>query len=296
MLGMEVISLLQGALKEFVIYVSNFFGLNNPWDFIKMIIDIGLVSYIVYRIFQLFRETRAMQLVKGIIIILVAAKITDFIGLRTMAYFLQNSIQLLGFALIVVFQPELRRGLEQIGRSRVGDFINRDYTEKNISLMAMIEEIVKAYTEFSKTKTGALIVIERSTKLGEIVDTGIKMDAHISQELIENIFTPKTPLHDGAVIIRENRAMAASCFLPLTQNQGLSKQLGTRHRAALGITEISDAIAIVVSEETGRISAANNGALTRNLNSDMLRKVLIKNLIEEEHNRKIFGFRKVKDK
>ena len=175
----------------------------------------------------------------------------------------------------------MRRGLEQIGRSRLKDFFNLDETGDRIKVTTVIEEIVKACLEMSKTYTGALIVIEGDTKIGEIIDSGTQLDSKITSELLINIFTPNTPLHDGAVVIRGDRIKAAACFLPLTDNPYLSKELGTRHRAALGITEISDSMAIVVSEESGKISFAMNGGLQRNLTGDTLRKALNKNLLEK---------------
>jgi diadenylate cyclase len=229
----------------------------------------------------LVKETRAWHLIKGLLFILVAAELSKILGLKTIAYILNNVITVAAIAIVVLFQPELRRGLEQIGRSRVKDFFSFDETNSRVQITAVIEEIVKACVELSKTYTGALIVIERSTRIGEIINTGTHLESIVSSEILINIFTPNTPLHDGAVIIRGNRIKAAACFLPLTDNPNLSKELGTRHRAALGITEISDSIAIVVSEESGKISFALNGGLTRNLTPDTLRKALNKNLIEK---------------
>jgi len=178
--------------------------------------------------------------------------------------------------LVVLFQPEFRRGLEQLGRSRFRNLFSFEEEDSTIKVKSLIEEIIKAVTEMSRTFTGALIVIERETKLGEIINSGINLDSNVTSELLINIFTPNTPLHDGAVVIRDNKIKAAACFLPLTENPNLSKELGTRHRAALGISEVSDAIVVVVSEESGRISVALNGGLTRNLTSDTLRKALSK--------------------
>ena len=284
-------------LKDIFTYLSNFFGFNNPFDIIKSLIDISIVSYIVYKVIVLVRETRAMQLVKGLLIILVSAKLSEILGLRTIAYLLSNSIQLLGFALVVLFQPELRRGLEQIGRSRFSRIIKIEDDSADIKTMTAIEEIVNCCSALAENFVGALIVVERDTKIGDIIKTGTQLDSIISKELLGNIFTPNTPLHDGAVIIRDNKIKAASCYLPLTENPNLSKQLGTRHRAALGITEVSDAVAIVVSEESGKISFALNGSLTRNLTPDLLRKALNKNLInKEKEKKKILQIWKAKEK
>jgi len=213
-----------------------------------------------------------------------------------LAYILNRTIELAGFALVVVFQPELRRGLEQIGRSNFKDFFSFDENDDAIHTTFTIEEIVRAATELSKTKTGALIVVERQTKLGEIINTGTRLDSSVSAELIINIFTPNTPLHDGALIVRDNKLKSAACFLPLTDNPNLSKELGTRHRAALGITEVSDCISVVVSEETGKISYALNGGLSRNLTPDILRKALNKNLLEKKSVNKKLSLWKGKSK
>ena len=267
-------------LKELFNNFIGYIGITGPLSIIRAIVDIGLVTFVIYKIIMLVKDTRAWQLIKGIIFILVAAELSKILKLNTIAYILNYTISVLTIALVVVFQPELRSILEQIGRSRFKDLFSIENSSRKVKTTAMIEEIVKACTEMSKTFTGALIVIERETKIGEAIKTGVQLDADVTCELLINIFWPNTPLHDGAVIIRDNKIKAAACFLPLTDNPNLSKELGGRHRAALGITEISDAIAIVVSEESGKISYALNGGLTRNLTPDMLRKALSKNLLE----------------
>lgn len=281
-------------IREFFILLGNYLGLNGPLDFVLMVIDISIISYIVYKIIQLVRETRAMQLVKGILVIVIGLKAAQLTGLKTVAFILEGAISLLGFSLIVIFQPELRRGLEKIGNSGFQNLLPLDYDEDQLRTTASIEAIVKACAHLSQEYIGALIVIERNTKIGDVINTGTQMDAIISYELLTNIFTPNSPLHDGAVIIRNNKIKAAACYLPLTENTTLSRDLGTRHRAALGITEVSDAISIVVSEESGKISYAHNGNLTRNLTPDTLRKALYRFLIDKNSNRKRLWFRKVK--
>lgn len=264
-------------------FISVYIPINAPLEMLKSIIDISIVSYIIFKLIKLGKETRAWQLVKGIVVIFIIAMLSEWLQLRTLAFILNKTIELAGFAVVVLFQPELRRGLEQLGRSsNIRDFFNFDESDDVIHTTYTIEEIVKAATELSKTQTGALIVVERETKLGEIINTGTTLDSNISSELIINIFTPNTPLHDGALIIRDNKLKSAACFLPLTDNPNLSKELGTRHRAALGITEVSDCISVVVSEETGKISYALNGGLSRNLTPDTLRKALNKNLLEKK--------------
>lgn len=286
----------QGLFRDIISYIMNFLDLSGLLDFIRMVVDISLVSYLVYKVIQLVRETRAMQLVKGILFILILSKLSELIGLKTVAFLLQGAFQLFGFGLIVIFQPELRRALEKLGSSGFRDLLLKKDDEERLKTIAAIEAIVKACSKCAENYIGALIVIERDTKIGDIINTGTRMDAVISEELLVNIFTPKTPLHDGAVIIRNNVITAAACYLPLTQNASLSRDLGTRHRAALGITEVSDAIAIVVSEESGKISYAHNGGLTRNLTPDMLRKALNRFLLEDQDDKRLFVFRKVKNK
>lgn len=277
-------------------FLSVYIPFKEPLEALRSLIDISIVSYLTFKLIQLVKETRAWQLVKGIVVILITTIVSQALELRTLAYILNKTIELAGFALVVVFQPELRRGLEQIGRSNFKDFFKFDEKDDVINTTFTIEEIVKAATELSRTQTGALIVVERETKLGEIINTGTKLDSSVSAELIMNIFTPNTPLHDGALILRENKLKSAACFLPLTDNPNLSKELGTRHRAALGITEVSDCIAVVVSEETGKISYALNGGLSRNLTPDILRKALNKNLLEKKTTNKKLSLWKGKSK
>lgn len=283
-------------IKELFNNFAGYVGITGPMSIIRALFDIGLVTYIVYKLIILVRETRAWQLIKGVIVILVASEVSRLLKLNTIAFILKNTVSVLALAIVVLFQPELRRGLEQIGRSRFRDFFNFEDSEDRIRTTAMIEGIVKACMDLSKSFTGALIVVEKDTKIGEIIKTGVELDSHVSPELLINIFTPNTPLHDGAVVVRDNKIKAASCFLPLTDNPNLSKELGTRHRAALGITEISDAIAIVVSEESGKISFALNGGLTRNLTSDTLRKALNKNLLDPDVVNKKIAIWKIKNK
>lgn len=284
-------------LQDFIRQLGDYLAVKGPLSILQSVIDIGIVSFIVYRLILLVKETRAMQLIKGILVILAAKYLSQWLGLRTIEFILNNSIQIVGFALVVIFQPELRRGLEQIGRSKFKDFFSFDEESTTLQTTAMIEEIVKATSHMASNYVGSLVVVERVTKIGEIINSGIQIDANVSAELLKNIFAPNAPLHDGAVVIRENKIKAASCFLPLTDNPNLSKELGTRHRAALGITEVSDAIVIVVSEESGKISFALNGGLTRNLTTDTLRKALNRNLINKKDSQaKISSLWRVKSK
>lgn len=283
-------------LKDLFDNFAGYMGFNDPLYIIRTIIDIGIVAWVIYKLIILVKETRAWQLIKGILLILVATELSKMLGLKTINFMLQSMLSVLALGAIILFQPELRRALEKIGRSRFKDIFGFDEANSQIQITALIEEIVKACMELSTKYTGALIVIERDTKIGEIINTGTQLDSNVSSELIINLFVPDTPLHDGAIIIRENKIKAAACFLPLTDNPNLSKELGTRHRAALGITEVSDSIAVVVSEESGKISFALNGGLTRNLTSDTLRKALNKNLLDNAINSKKIGIWRVKAK
>ncbi len=235
--------------------------------------DIVIVAVVIYKLYVLLRETRAEQLAKGIVVLLVLTKVTEWMQLYTINWILNNAMTVGTLALLIVFQPELRRGLEYIGRSRL---FSKSFVEiRGESLTSVVDEIVEAVASLSRQKIGALIVIERQTGLNEVVETGTRIEGYVSSDLLINIFIPNTPLHDGAVIIKDDKIKAAACFLPLTENMGLSKELGTRHRAALGISERSDSLSIIVSEETGGISAAENGTIARYLDSKTLRQILI---------------------
>lgn len=243
------------------------------------IIDILIVAIIIYYIIKLLRETRAAQLVKGLCLLLAIFVASDWLHLNTLHYILSSTMQIGVFALVVLFQPELRNMLERIGRLKFGTILDFGGNGNPEDTEMMIESVVKAACDMSQTKTGALIVIERITKMNDYIRTGTKIDASVSSRLLENIFVHNTPLHDGAVVISKNRIAAASCLLPLTNNRNLSQDLGTRHRAAIGLSECSDAVVIVVSEETGKISVALNGTLTRNLSDITLTNVLNNTII-----------------
>lgn len=245
------------------------------------IIDIAITTVIIYLILDWLKDSQAMQVLKGVIIILAATQLSDWIGLTTIYYILKNVTTVGIIALVIMFQPELRRTLEKLGNTKLKDFISSlskddDVIDKDY----IIEQVVSAVSEMSKTKTGALIVFERETILKDIIDTGTCLDSVTTKQLLINIFTPNTPLHDGAVIIGKNdlRIKAAGCLLPLTQNRNLNQEIGTRHRSAIGISEISDAIVVIVSEETGIISYALNGKLSRFLDAKMLTSVLSESL------------------
>lgn len=234
-------------------------------------IDMFFVALIIYQLFLLIRETRASSLLKGVFILLFACFFSSILGLTSLNWLLLALVNNGAIVLLILFQPEIRKMLEQLGRGSIKSL------SKSIDLKRKdsdVEAITTALINLSKRRVGALIVFERRVGTKEIIDTGTKMDSEISSQLIENIFEPNTPLHDGAVIIRSNRIMAAGCILTLTQNKSVSRELGTRHRAALGVTETTDAITLIVSEETGVISMAREGKLTRHLDENALRSIL----------------------
>ncbi len=256
--------------------------LDMVWNVIQSItfmdiIDILLMSYLVYLLIKLIRETRAGQLVKGILFIVIAYVISNLIGLKAMSYIIKSALDIGLLAILIMFQPEIRRALEKAGRSKIGItlFSVGETADQSAKWNTCIEAICDSCVDLSATKTGALIVIERQTKLGEQIENGTILNAVPSKELFGNIFFKNTPLHDGAVIIRDGMILAAACFLPKPQKEELiNKKLGSRHRAAIGMSENSDAIVIVVSEETGNISIAENGELTRDFTRFRLNEYL----------------------
>ena len=249
---------------------------------VAVIISIIFVAFLIYKGVKLVRETRAVQLIKGILILIIATQLSGWLKLNSINFILVNTMEGGLVALLVVFQPELRKALEKVGRSTVSSIINS--SEGNDD--KIINEIVQAVSALQSTKTGALIIYERTTKLADICRTGVAINSDVTSELLVNIFVPNTPLHDGAVIIGDDRLKAAACFLPLTQAPNLSQELGTRHRAAIGITEVADCISIVVSEETGRISLARDGILDRNFTPEGLEKVLKDIIVPSENDSK----------
>lgn len=259
-------------------------GVIEQYRIIADTLDILLVAFIVYKAIQLIRETRAEQLIKGIVLIGVAYATVLLFNMRVMKYILKYVTDSALFLIVILFQPEIRKALEQIGRSSLSKLspfgsIKAEETKRRRTMEASIMEICRACTDMSEKKIGALIVFEKATMLGDIIKTGTVLDAEPTAELVGNVFFPKAPLHDGAMIVRDGKVYAAGCILPLTQNTRISRELGTRHRAALGMSEESDAIVIIVSEETGVISSAKAGILTRGLAEDTLRELLVLELL-----------------
>ncbi|WP_166246153.1 diadenylate cyclase CdaA [Paenibacillus turpanensis] len=246
----------------------------NWQSFIKDVVDIAIVSYIIYKLIILVRGTRAVQLVRGIVVLLAVWALSYYFNLNTLKWLMNQTFTFGLVGVLIIFQPELRRALEQLGR---GKLFARNSHEEYQEVNARLSSIIKAVNYLAKRKIGALIVFERDTGLGDYMETGIPLESKITSELIINIFIPNTPLHDGAVIIRRNLIMAAGCYLPLSENPFISKELGTRHRAAIGMSEASDAICVVVSEETGQVSLVLNGQIVR----DIKEESLISKLFEE---------------
>ena len=253
----------------------------NPLKLIVGVLDIIIVLFLIYKAVKILKKTRAWQLLKGIVVLILITLISGWLNFTLLHSILTSVMMYGGFALIVIFQPELRRGLEQLGSGKLRRFfgMTKDVESKT---KETVYQVVIAATELAKRKTGALIVLERDIKIQDIISTGIAINSEVSPQLLVNIFVPNTPLHDGAVVISENKISAACCMLPLSNDQDISKELGTRHRAAIGLSSQSDAIIVVVSEETGKISIAKDGTLIADVKEDVLKKILLKNMVWEK--------------
>ena len=235
------------------------------------ILDILIVAFLMYELLMLTRETRASAVLKGLVMLVLASWVSDLLGLTALNWVLRNVVSNGTVVLVVLFQPELRKALEQIGRGTIHTSSRTDDMEQSENI---VRELTSCLLNLSRRRVGALIVIEQRIGLKDVIETGTTLNSHISSALLENIFEPNTPLHDGAVVIRGSRIMAAACILSLSEGKGISRELGTRHRAALGVTETTDAVSLIVSEETGIISIARNGKLTRHLDRAALEEVL----------------------
>ncbi|MBQ9314395.1 MAG: diadenylate cyclase CdaA [Clostridia bacterium] len=246
--------------------------IDYPIKILALIIDITIVFYLILKLVKMIKGTRAVQLIKGAALLIIANALSEFLSLNILHYILNTVVTYGVLLFIVVFQPELRKMLEQMGSTNFKNFFD---IEDNSSVQS-VDEVVEAAARMASEKTGALIVFEKDSNLGEIIHTGVTINSDVSKEIIQNIFVPDTPLHDGAVVIRDNKIVAASCILPITDRDDLDREFGTRHRAAIGLSEVSDAVIIVVSEETGKISLVMNGKIIRNLSSEVLKKELKK--------------------
>ncbi len=261
-------------------YLAN---LHIPFIQVTDILEIIIISFLVYHILLWIKQTRAWALLKGLIVILVFLFIAVLLNMTTILWIAQNVFSIAMIALVVMLQPELRKALEELGRKNFLSSMLVDKKDVNKLSARTINEIVKACVEMGKVRTGALIVVEKMQSLADYERTGIEVDGLVSSQLLINIFEKNTPLHDGAVIIRENRVTSATCYLPLSDNMALSKELGTRHRAGIGISEVTDSVTVIVSEETGKISVAHEGELETNLDADRLRECLTNLTLEPEN-------------
>ena len=255
-----------------------------PIKLITLIIDIAIVIFLAYQLLRIVKDSRAWQLVKGIALLILATAISELLNFRVLNYILSNVMEWGVILLIIIFQPEIRRALEQLGGTN--KFTRFFGFDKDIITRTKedIYKVVIAVYELAKNKTGGLIVIERDIQIKDIIATGIPMNSEVSPQLLVNIFVPKTPLHDGAVVISNNKIAAAACMLPLASDKDIAKELGTRHRAGIGISKESDAIAIIVSEETGKVSVAKDGTLIADVREDVLKKILISNIVTKRLN------------
>ena len=249
----------------------------SPWDIIKTLVDITIVAFILYKIIGWFRDTRAEQLLRGLVVLVIFSALVTFLRLEMLSWLMDKMWILLIITIPVVFQPELRTMLERLGRGRIFKFTSTTVSEMPL----VINEVVTAVNALARSKVGALIVFVRDTGINEYLESGTSMESLVSSSLLINIFMPNSPLHDGAVIIRNGQIYKAACVLPLSRNKNLAPELGTRHRAALGISELSDAVVVTVSEETGIISAAEAGELYRFNDGQGLRDYLEQALLDD---------------
>lgn len=277
--------------ENFVNYFKEIY--QYPIKLVPLILDIVIVLFFIYKFFFLTKNSRVKQLIKGIFIYILFTALSSILHLTIINYILRSFLSYGVVILIVIFQPELRRALEQLGSNKFTKFIGIE-KDKYVQTKEDIYKIVIATMELAKTRTGALIVMEKDINIKDIIDSGIEINSDISPQLLVNIFVPNTPLHDGAVVISGNRVIAAACILPLASDQDIAKELGTRHRAALGMSKESDAVIIVVSEETGKVSLARNGVLLVDIKEDTLKQILIKDFAEQ-YNTKEKVEKKIKD-
>lgn len=282
-----------GLFTDFIKYISNCVATSRWNDYV----DILVVTFIIYQALKFFRNTRAAQLLKGIIFFVIVMQLADLLNMNATSYLLRGTLQFGVLALLIMFQPELRKVLEQVGKGSLKRLFTADENKLKVeSEGKMVDEICNAAFYLSAAHTGALIVFERGLHLNEIINTGVIINSDISSSLIESIFFPRSPLHDGAIIIKNGKVKAASCLLPLSESDEISMELGTRHRAALGLSEASDAVILVVSEQTSTISVASAGVLKRGFTKESLNKELSKYFDSEEKKEKKHRVWRVKKK
>lgn len=271
-------------------YIERF--LRTVQEYVKLIgffdvLDMAIVAFVVYHIFRFVRRSRSGQVVKAILLIVVALGVANLLQLQVVSFVLNNAVELGFIALVIIFQPEIRRFLEQMGSGKIKEIFVQETIDDELEYA--IRETVEAYTSLSKDKVGALMVFERKTMLDDVLKTGTPLDARVSAELLKNLFWNKAPLHDGAVIVRNGRIVGAGCMLPMSGNVKISRDLGMRHRAGIGISENSDAVVALVSEETGSISVAINGMLKRHLAPATLEQMLRNELMPKQEESKPSG-------
>lgn len=287
---------MQNLIAVFAAFWDKYmFWINRPDVTVTDIVEILIIAFLLYHILVWFKTTRAWTLFKGILVILVFILLAAIFQMNTILWIADKTINVGIIAILVIFQPEMRKALEQLGRKRfISTLFSFDNGKNTVGRYSerTVNEMVKACYEMGKVKTGALIVIENDVQLGEYERTGIELDSILSSQLLINIFEKNTPLHDGAIIVRGNRVVAATCYLPLSDNLALSKDLGTRHRAAVGISEVSDSMTIVVSEETGKVSLAVEGELYRNIDEEFLKKKLSEGHLKNVENGKIIDWKR----
>ncbi len=274
------------VLKDFFGHIINVF---RTFQFEKDLIDILIVAYLIYSVLHFIKQTRAGHLLKGLVILVVLIALAELLDLSAVGYLMNNVLQLSFITIIIVFQPELRSLLEKLGRINLSNVLpfSRNGGTVQDRILDGIDNICTSCSELSRRHIGGLIVMEKTTKLGDVENTGTHLNAELTAQLLVTIFFPNTPLHDGAVFIRDFNIVSAGCLLPLSQRLEMSKSLGTRHRAAVGLSEVSDALIIVVSEETGRISYAQNGEIHIGITEDELRSVLKENFTSDKDVHKV---------
>ena len=282
-----------GIWNSFLSYMTELS--QSPFRLLTLLLDLVIVAYILYKFIVYAKKSRVWQLLKGILFILIITAISEVLQLKILNFLLTFFMPYGVIALIVIFAPELRRMLEQLGTNKITKYFGI-YKDIEVKTKEDIYKIVIASTELTKTKTGGLIVVERDINISDIIESGVKIDSDVSPQLIVNLFTPNTPLHDGAVIISNNKIAAAACILPLADDKEIAKEIGTRHRAGIGISKESDAIAIIVSEETGKISVAIDGKLIADVKEEALRNILIKHVINKRFTRESQKIRRLKIK
>lgn len=277
-----------GFAEGFSSFWEKVISIFSTYSIFSDTLDLLFLAFIVYQAIKLIRDSRALLLAKGLVFLVLVYAVVSLFRMQASAYVFKKLFDNIIVILVIIFHPEIRNALERMGRSSVANFTLFSSKKgnfailKNEAITKAVQDVSKACSDMSDSKTGALIVFENSTPLGEIISTGTTVNADISPELIGNIFYPKSPLHDGAAVIRDAKLYAAGCILPLTQNKGLSSELGTRHRAAIGMSEVSDAMVVVISEETGAISIAHKGTLYRDISDGALREKLLDYLLVED--------------